>query len=47
MAARNLLFRFAFGGLQAAISFLIARRKLPATLAAWSEPEFDRIFLAF
>jgi hypothetical protein len=46
MATRNLLLRFAFGGLLAAVSFLIARRKLPATLAAWTDLEFDRILLA-
>lgn len=46
MALRNLLLRFAFGGFLAALSFLIARRKLPARVAGWAEQEFDRVFLA-
>jgi len=42
MAFRNLILRFAFGGLMAALSFVIARRKLPARLLEWSEEHFDR-----
>src|ERR1700752_2767551 len=44
MALRNLLLRFAFGGFLAVVSFLVARRKLPAILGAWTDQQFDRIF---
>ncbi len=47
MALRNLLLRFAFGGLLAVVSFVIARRKLPANLAAWTDQYFDRVFFGF
>jgi hypothetical protein len=46
MALRNLLLRFAFGGFLAALSFLIARRTLPAPVTSWTEREFDRVFVA-
>ena len=47
MALRNLLLRLAFGGLLAAVGFVMARRKLPAQLTAWTDWEFDRIFFTF
>lgn len=47
MALRNLLLRLTFGGLLAAVSFVMARRKLPAPLTAWKDREFDRIFFLF
>ncbi|HEY2469852.1 MAG TPA: hypothetical protein VGI45_18680 [Terracidiphilus sp.] len=43
MALRNLLLRFAFGGFLAVVSFLVARRKLPKPVAAWTDQQFDRI----
>lgn len=46
MALRNLLLRFAFGGFLAIVSFLVARRKLPAIVGAWTDQQFDRIFFA-
>jgi hypothetical protein len=46
MALRNLLLRFAFGGFLAVLSFLIARRKLPAAVAGWSDQKFDRVLFA-
>jgi hypothetical protein len=46
MALRNLLLRFAIGGFFAAISLIVARRRLPAALAAWSERQFDGLFFA-
>ena len=46
MALRNLILRFALGGLMAALSFLIARSKLPEKLSGWDERQFDRSLVA-
>lgn len=46
MALRNLILRFAFGGLMAALSFLIARSKLPQRLLEWSDKKFNRNLIA-
>ena len=46
MSLRNLILRFAFGGLMAALSFLIARSKLPGKLTSWTNEHFDRTLIA-
>ena len=46
MALRNLILRFAFGGLMAGLSLLIARSKLSGKLLGWSDKQFDRNVIA-
>ena len=46
MALRNLILRFAFGGLLAVFSFLIARWKLSGKLLEWNNKQFDRNLIA-
>ncbi len=46
MALRNLILRFAFGGLMAGLSLLIARSKLSGKLLGWSDKQFDRNLIA-
>jgi hypothetical protein len=41
MAFRNLLLRFAFGGLLAVLSFLVTRWKISGKLAEWTQRQFD------
>jgi hypothetical protein len=45
MAFRNLLLRFAFGGLLAILSFLVTRWKISGKLAEWTERQFDLYFI--
>src|ERR1700739_1591323 len=46
MALRNLILRFALGGLLAVISLLVARWKLSGKLLGWTEKQFDRNLIA-
>src|ERR1700739_1019693 len=46
MALRNLILRFAFGGLMASVSFLIARWKVSGRLQTWTDKQFDRNLIA-
>ena len=46
MSLRNLILRFAIGGLMAALSLVIARSKLSGRLLAWTEKQFDRNLIA-
>lgn len=41
MAFRNLVLRFAFGGLLAILSFLVTRWKISGKLAEWTQRQFD------
>lgn len=47
MALRNLLLRFAFGVLLAALSFLVARAKIRGKLVHWTDRQFDQYFITF
>src|SRR5579863_524476 len=47
MAFRNLILRFAFGGLLAILSFLVTRWKISGKLAEWTKQQFDLYLIAF
>ena len=46
MALRNLILRFAFGGIMAVLGFAVTRWKLSEKILGWSDKQFDHNLIA-